>query len=196
MANVGNQKITVPLEELPQIQFTTLLNGGVQEIDSLYYDFRYRIISEDKNKFSHWSAIQRTVHPDLGSNVFANKDTGIVAYPYTNRMTITSSGTPTTISATWVPPTSPTNLFEDAINKKRVYDVWVRWNNSKTLVPTAVGWSAWQYATRTTSNNFLIPKGDAGRQSVDIAIQLPTEVKIRDFNNNKLTLFRQISDTI
>ena len=189
MADVGNKKTRVPLEELPQVQFTTLLNGGVQEIDSLYYDFRYRIVSEDKNKFSHWSAIQRKIHPSLGSSV-------LPAYPYTSRMTITSSGTPTTISATWVPPTSPTNLFEDAINRKRIYDVWVRWNNSKTLVPTAAGWSDWQYATRATSNNFLIPKGDAGRQSVDIAIQLPTEVKLRDFNNNKLTLFRQISDTI
>ena len=189
MADEGIKKVRIPIEEFPLIQFTTVVNGGTEEIDSLYYDFRYRIASEDKNRFSHWSAIQRKVHPDLGSDDLPN-------YPYLDRMAIGSSGTPVNVNASWTPPTAPENLFEDAINRKRIYDIWIRWNNSKTTNPNASGWSSWQYVTRVSSNNFSILKGDPLRQSIDIAIQLPTEVKIRDYNDNKLTLFRQISDTI
>ena len=196
MADEGIKKVRIPIEEFPLLQFTTIVNEGREEIDSLYYDFRYRIASEDKNRFSHWSPIQRKVHPDLGSYVFFKVDEEVSVYPYPDKMAIASSGTPLNVNASWTPPTAPENLFEDAINRKRVYDVWVRWNNSKTTSESASGWSNWEYVTRVSSNNFSILKGNPARQSVDIAIQLPTEVKLRDYNNNKLTLFRQISDTI
>jgi hypothetical protein len=195
MADEGIKKARIPFGEYPLVQFTTKLNNDRQEIDSLYYDFRYRIVSEDRNRFSHWSPIQSKVFPSLGSEDLPN-------YPYTDRMIITSTVSPSIVSATWSPPTEPADLsttpltFENAINRKTLYDIWIRWNLSKTTNPIAAGWTEWQYVRRESSNSFSTPKTVSGYQSIDIAIQLPTEIKLRDYNNNKVTLFRQISDTI
>jgi hypothetical protein len=49
MAGVGNQKITILKEEFP-----ALAKLGDQEYGHI---LRYRIVSEDKNRFSHWSKI-------------------------------------------------------------------------------------------------------------------------------------------
>jgi hypothetical protein len=107
----------------------------------------------------------------VGLDAFFKSDTNVSVYPYPDRMAIASSGTPANVNASWAPPTVPENLFEDAINKKRVYDVWIRWNNSKTKVLNHPGWSSWQYVTRVSSNNFSILKGDPLRQSIDIATE-------------------------
>lgn len=49
MADVGNQKITILKEEFPPLAKLGNENYG--------HILRYRVISEDKNKFSHWSKI-------------------------------------------------------------------------------------------------------------------------------------------
>ena len=49
MADVGNQKISILKEEFPPLAKLGNENYG--------HILRYRIVSEDKNKFSHWSKI-------------------------------------------------------------------------------------------------------------------------------------------
>jgi hypothetical protein len=198
MADEIVKKVRIPFEEFPLVQFKTIYNEEKdrEEINELFYDFRYRIVSEDKNRFSHWSPIQSKRLPDLA---FPNFN-----YPYIDRMKITTStaATETAVVATWSPPPEPINpsvtplTFENSINRKTLYDIWIRWNTSKTLNPDASGWTEWEYIARESSNNFSVLKENPAYQSIDIAIQFPTEVKLRDYNTNKLTLFRQISDTI
>jgi hypothetical protein len=49
VADVGNQKITILKEEFPPLSKLGNENYG--------HILRYRVVSEDKNKFSHWSKI-------------------------------------------------------------------------------------------------------------------------------------------
>lgn len=189
MADAGIKKVTIKSADFPYIQFTKAFNPSTlrDEIDELYYGFRYRIISEDKNRTSAWAPIQKIVMPDVTT-----------PFPYTSTSRIaistTANGTQKVAAALWTNPLlaeNPTD-YEKTFNKISVFDVWVRWNNTNTEDPIAAGWSNWEFATTVSSNSFsiLIP---AGRQGIDVAIQIPTDEKLRDYNDNKLTMFRKTS---
>ena len=206
MVDPGIKKVRIPSEEFPLVQFTTLLNAETerQEIDYLYYDFRYRIVSEDKNRFSHWSSIKRNIQPNVTS-----------PFPHTElettRFSITKSQQ-NVINAVWsfigdlelsertaLLPTNPNYISPDQANlirfyrKTRIYDVWIRWANVNS--PTEQQWTPWEFETSLSSNNFSILQ-KVGTKRIEIAIQAPTTIKVRDYNNNRLTLFRGISDII
>ena len=207
MADAGIKKVKIPFEEFPLVQFTTLLNTETEreEVNSLYYDFRYRIISEDKNRFSHWSSIQRNIQPDITD-----------PFPYTNaesnRFSVTKSGD--IITAIWsfpgdseieqrmlLDPEDVNYMSEEEANyikifrKTRTFDVWVRWTDDNT--PTIEeDWEAWEYEATVSTNSFSILKRDVDVKRIEIAIQVPNIIKLRDFNNNNLTLFRGLSGTI
>lgn len=201
MVDAGIKKVTIKSAELPYIQFTKIYNSVAArtEIDQLYYNFRYRIISEDKNRFSHWSPSEKIIMPTL-------KDAPppqVSPYPYSSssRISITTSttgnGGQKIVNITWTKPGDfESTDFEKIFNKIGIYDIWIRWNGSNTTNPTAAGWSDWQYTATISANNFsiLIPTlpvvGVA--KSIDFAIQIPTTEKLRDYNNNKLTLFNLI----
>jgi hypothetical protein len=207
MVDAGIKKVKIPFEEFPLVQFTTALNPETEreEIDFLYYDFRYRVISEDKNRFSHWSSIQRNIQPDITD-----------PFPYTNaesnRFSVTKSGD--IITAIWsfpgdseiaqrmlLDPEHVNYISEEEANyikifrKTRTFDVWVRWTDDPTPT-TEEDWEAWEYEATVSTNSFSILKRDGDVKKIEIAIQVPTIIKLRDFNNNKLTLFRGLSGTI
>jgi hypothetical protein len=191
MVDVGIKQVRIPKSEFPFVQLTTTLNESLnrEEVTALHYDFRYRVVSEDKNRFSHWSEIVRYPMPDVTT-----------PFPFTgtNRFSISKAGNPEVISAVWSFPGDSENpsdyvkFFRDTTQ----YDVWIRWNNNNTTNLEDVGWSLWEYSATVSSNNFSILKRDADVKRVEIAIQIPTSIKIRDYYNNKLTLFRGLSGTI
>jgi hypothetical protein len=74
------------------------------------YDVRYRIISEDKNRQSHWSPIFN-VQPE---------------YAYISGNISISSSTLTTVA--WDPVT--VEIGNIAITKAKDYDVWVKWSKA------------------------------------------------------------------
>ena len=53
----GQQKVRVPRTDLPEV---SRLSDGTYG-----YVVRYRIISEDQNRFSHWSPIRELTMPPL-----------------------------------------------------------------------------------------------------------------------------------
>lgn len=53
----GQQKVVVPKEDLPAVSRLSDGNYG--------YIIRYRIVSEDQNRFSHWSPIRELPLPSL-----------------------------------------------------------------------------------------------------------------------------------
>jgi hypothetical protein len=191
MVDAGIKQIKINKTEFPLVQLTTTYNESLSrdEVQGLHYDFRYRVVSQDKNRFSHWSEIIRYPMPDVTT-----------PFPYTGspRFSITKAGNPEVITAVWSFPgdsESPSDyvkFFRDATQ----YDVWIRWNNNNTTDLNNVGWTDWEYETTVSSNNFSILKKDGSVKRIEIAIQVPTTLKIRDYYNNKLTLFRGLSDTI
>jgi hypothetical protein len=206
MVDVGIKKVKIPFEEFPLVQFTTVFNTETEreEVDYLYYDFRYRVISEDKNRFSHWSSIQRNIQPDITD-----------PFPYTqsNRFSVTKAGD--IITAIWSFPgdseiaerllLDPENAnymspeeanYVKIFRKTTTYDVWVRWNDNNTTNLNDVGWTPWEFETSVSSNSFSILKKDGDVKRIEVAIQVPTIIKLRDYYNNKLTLFRGLSGTI
>ena len=95
MAGVGNQKITILKEEFP-----SLAKLGDEEYGHI---LRYRIISEDKNRFSHWSKITPLT-------LFSTESE---ALQVAGELVISGS--------------SITIIWDDEVNRPR-YDIFVRFN--------------------------------------------------------------------
>jgi hypothetical protein len=121
MADPGIKKATILNEDLPIINFNV---GG--------YGVRYRIVSEDRNRTSHWSPIHR-----LGVN-----------YTYVPGQ-IKISKTADIVQVIW----DKADIFNGTslISKIRDYDVWVKWGKA--------GAGDWQYTgnLQANSTSFIIP---------------------------------------
>ena len=115
MANEIIKKIKIAQDDLPTINSITEK-----------YDVRYRVISEDKNRTSHWSPIV-TLDPQ---------------YIYVpGNITIVSSGI-TTVA--WDSVT--VKIGVKAIRQAKDYDVWVKWSK-------AAGNGDWNYVQRISGNS-------------------------------------------
>jgi hypothetical protein len=185
------KKITVKKESLPSFQFTKIYNNVTSrfEINELYYKFRYRILSEDKNRVSFWSPIEKVQLEPLKS-----------PFPYLaeNRISITKTGNPELILCVWSHPGDSENPseYEKIQNNLSKYDVWIRWNNNNTTNLNDAGWTPWEFEATVSSTSFSISKKNNDVKRVEFAIQISTTEKYRDFNNDKITLFRALSGTI
>jgi len=165
------KKVIIKNKNLPSVTF---------DDNSLFYSVRYRIISEDKNRTSQWSPVYKLEAPTTTS----------AGLPYDGAVTperfhINVVGN--TINAVWsFKPTAqnPTNL-EKIFAETSVFDVWTRWNPNAT--PSNTGWTEWEKVSTVSTNSFSTLKKTTGSPlQVQIAIQIPTNVKVRD---NRLTLF-------
>jgi hypothetical protein len=93
------------------------------------YDVRYRIISEDKNRASHWSPIT-TIDPQ---------------YVYVpGEITIVSSGITTVV---W--DTVTIKIGNQVIRQAKDYDVWVKWSK-------AAGTGDFNYVQRVSGNSISL----------------------------------------
>lgn len=121
MADVGIKKAIVLNEDLPIINFNV---GG--------YGVRYRIVSEDRNRTSHWSPIYRLE----------------VTYTYVPGQ-IKISKTGDIVQVIW----DKADIFNGAnpIGKIRDYDVWIKWGKH--------GAGDWEYTgnLQANSTSFIIP---------------------------------------
>jgi len=142
MADAGIKKTIIKKENLPAFDINQ--NG---------YIFRYRVISEDKNRVSHWSPIIG-IDPEYtyaSGNINHNK-----------------SGSINTVVWDSVSITKDSSLIENA----STYDVWVKWDKSDN--------GDWLYSGRLNSTNIsLITPNDyfiAGVSQGDIPDKLSVEV--------------------
>jgi hypothetical protein len=121
MADQGIKKVTILNSSLPT--FNNEVNG---------YAIRYRIISEDKNRTSHWSQ-QIVLQPN---------------YSYvTGNVSVSKQGSIATVVWDAVEVKIGTNEIRHAVE----YDIWVKWGRS--------GQGDWIYKERisTTSVSMVIP---------------------------------------
>jgi hypothetical protein len=118
MTNEIIKKVRVMQQDLPTINSTTEK-----------YDVRYRIISEDKNRTSHWSPTI-TLNPE---------------YIYiSGNISIVSSGI-TTIA--W--DSVSIKIGAQTIRQAKDYDVWVKWSRS-------AGLGDWNYVQRISGNSISL----------------------------------------
>lgn len=116
------KKVTIPNADLPIVNNQV---GG--------YAVRYRIVSDDKNRVSHWSP---TYYIDA-------------AYTYVNGNISSPAKTGNTLSVAWDRVEVKTG--DSSIGKIRDYEVWIRWDKGDG--------GDWIYDGKAQTNNvtFVIP---------------------------------------
>lgn len=120
MADENIKKVVIPQSDLPPIR-----------IEDEGYVFRYRIISDDKNRRSHWSPI-KIIKPEYtftSGEIYHNKSGDID-------------------NVIWTPVIikKGTTIITQAMS----YDIWVKWDRSDN--------GDWVYSSQSTNNNISLIK--------------------------------------
>jgi hypothetical protein len=144
---------------------TSYLSGGLVAKNSGLYVVRYRIVSEDRNRASHWSP-QYVLAPgsivdDPGERIVQNQISG------------------QSISVVWELPKNAKNQEKPELGE---FDVYVAWGS------TIAGVGAYEYYATVTGNSasVVIPLDSGGNriyQSYKIAVQnrtYPTKTRIAE----------------
>jgi hypothetical protein len=118
MSNEVIKKIRIFQKDLPTINSLTEK-----------YDIRYRVVSEDKNRTSQWSAITN-IDPE---------------YTYVSGNISISSSNLTTVA--W--DSVGIRIGENTIRQAKEYDVWVKWSK-------AAGLGDWNYIERISTNSITL----------------------------------------
>ena len=124
MADPVIKKLIVPIGDLPPINS-----------DNEGYTIRYRFISSDKNRTSHWSPIY-LVQPGFTyeTGEIAFNKSGSIAQIVWDSVTVTKVDGPDTYT----------------ITKSHEYDIWVRWDRG-------AGDGDWLYKERIDGTSILLP---------------------------------------
>ena len=120
MSNEIIKKISMPNSSLPALN-----------AESLSYDVRYRIISEDKKLFSHWSPIY-SLDPNY---VFE-----------TGNISVSSSSN--VVNIVW--DAVNYKIGNNVVNKAKEYDIWIKWSRNN-------GTGDWIYKERVSSTSIGLP---------------------------------------
>ena len=147
MADVGIKKAFIPITEMTPID--SVLEG---------YEVRYRIISEDKNRSSHWSPtyLIKPEYTFVSGNITCNTSGGI-----------------STVAWNAVDIYKGDNLVRVASE----YDIWVKWDRDDS--------GDWEYRDRisTTSISLLVP--DTYKKNGVVQSQTPNKLTIEVYLKGK-----------
>ncbi len=168
MADPGITKVTIFKNELPPVDANTVS-----------YSVRYRIVSEDRNRFSSWSPIVDLVAPVttlLDYSIAVNNSAKLVTVAWNPKPELGLSN----------------------------YDVFIRWIGNGTDNLTNYPWA---FVTNTPTSNQLfafptsIPAPGGGTEvvkHVEVAVQRPTYQKTKENypTASVLTLFQTPKTTV
>jgi hypothetical protein len=124
---------------------------NVPKIFGSGYTIRYRVVSEDRNRTSHWSPMH-TFQKDIPTEEPLSVDGEIVFV--SNRQ----------VSATW-----------EEINANLVYEIFINWNDEVDEELNLV----WTYM-RTVSSPTYTTLAPTGAESVSIWVQQPTSNQVQE----------------
>jgi hypothetical protein len=151
VADQGIKKAIIKKEDLPA------LNGELQN-----YLVRYRVVSEDKNRSSHWSQYYEVdVIPEIDRDRVI--DGVLTPEPWISHSLVLSENKQI-INVVWTPPT----------NLKSDFDLYVKWGSDDFKYLASIQTSSYTVQTLT------------GYSTVEFALQVPTFPKKRF---TKATLF-------
>jgi hypothetical protein len=143
MADYGIKKVTVLNEDLPIIN--SKING---------YAVRYRIVSEDRNRVSHWSL---TYYLDAG-------------YSYVNGKPMPNpTKTGDAVSIIW--DRVEVKKGDVSIGKIRDYEIWLRWDKEDG--------GDWIYEGKVQTNTATFFKPDTYYKTIDGVKTLQNQVPNR-----------------
>jgi hypothetical protein len=161
------KKVIISREDLPAV-----------DLDTRSYNVRYRLISEDRNRVSHWSNIYNLESPII---------TPITEYA------IVVTNADDLVTVTW-------NLNQ--VPETAYFDVWVKWvgTHAESLYP-------WQYLATITDNQYAmvfptnIPDPTGGTElpkKIRVAVQRPTYPKEKENypTVSEITVFETALETL
>lgn len=181
MAVSGPLKAIVPEANLPYI---TVFEDG-----SAGYSVRYRIVSEDSNRFSHYSPIYKIIPNYLYErpyNKLVSDVEILTAGPYVN--------------VVWDPITIKDRVSGNVIRKALEYDIFLQWGKGETN-PDPV----WIFEERVegTAQGFVYPTEyelEDGTISVAKPNRLSVEIYLRSTNpsrnNSSLLVYKLDNVTV
>ncbi len=176
MANI--KKVVIKNQDLPLVQSDDI---------SLYYALRYRIISEDRNRPSHWSPIYRV---DFPSNSEAQTSaTTTLPYTATDKIhlkEIGGGGGEKTLLISWSHPETYYSKLEEIFNSTNIFDIYLRWSTTENATDSST-WTTWTYVSKISSDTFSILKPNSLYKTLDFEVQVPNATTTRD---TRLTLFK------
>jgi hypothetical protein len=140
---MANKIVNIPKNSLP-------INSDTGE-----YIFRYRVVSDDRNRFSAWSPQYRLQAPTISQILIANSIT--LQQP---TYTVQTVGSDKVASVYW-------NIAEVFRNVEK-YDVYIKWGAS-------TGTAAWQFLKTVSAGSFSIVK-PSGQTSNTINIKIQSVV--------------------
>ena len=150
--DLGIKRVTITEDTLPPVTITD---------NRMYYFLRYRIVSEDKNRQSHWSPIYRIIAPPVSDRLSDEEKLNINNFL---RIDDTSKSFGT-IRADWSLPESIKNIKE--------FDIYYRFS----LVNEEMG--DFIFGGTISSNSYAANVPTNNLNQFEIVVQIPTFPKIR-----------------
>jgi hypothetical protein len=164
----GLQKSTTLLETLPPLK--------VIDADTLGYYVRYRVVSEDRNKTSHWSPVYVLTPPYEFRRPSGIPLNGIKFFE-TN-----TGGSNKVVTLAWdtVDVYNLDNPVDVPVSKALGYDIWIKW-----------GSGSWKFEGRQTAPSLTIsvPTPNPGTLSIEVYAR---SIDIsRDSDHQQLLLYKR-----
>lgn len=133
------KKVIIGRDELPAV-----------DLDTRSYNVRYRLVSEDRNRVSHWSKIYNLVSPAITRLL--------------TEYSIVINNSHDLVTVTW-------NL--DEVPNTAYFDVWVRWvgNHAESNYP-------WQYIATITDNQYSMVFPTSIPDPVNGGTELPKKIRV------------------
>lgn len=167
MADSNIKRVVIKKSDLP---------GPIGNNTTLDYNIRYRIISEDQNRFSHWSHITTLIVENTGDETgFDIDDTENTNIPHS--ITINNGDHLASISWTMpalliVNPTEEQKILQAQQAAITEFDVYVQWQ-------TGASYSDWIWVGKSTGSSYSLtfPHGSGAPDHIKFRIQKVTTVK-------------------
>lgn len=168
MSDIGIKKTVIKASDLPSV---------IGDDEILTYTLRYRVVSEDKNRFSHWSPINTlTIQNTFSETGFDPNDpvgTNIPHYIDINNNAHVASISWTMPALLIVDPTDEEKILQAQQAAIKEFDVYVQWVTDSVL-------SNWIWVGTSNGSNYSLsfPHGEpTSPDHIKFRIQKVTIVK-------------------
>lgn len=148
MADSGIKKIIIKKQDLPNF---------IGDNAELAYSLKYRVVSDDKNKTSHWSPIYKLISEDTGDETgFDPNDPENTSIPHQviiekSRHTAECSWT---MPSLLIPnPTEEEKILQQKQAAIKEFDVYIQW---QMINNNANSWTDWIWVGNATTTQFSI----------------------------------------